>query len=78
MHSVPAIVEGLLQSEEMAQNSQIESVTYGGAPASLGLPKEISQKWSSAASAQGYGLSETAAGICFLAGHDYVAQPDSV
>ncbi|RXK37731.1 hypothetical protein M231_04980 [Tremella mesenterica] len=71
---VPAVVSAILQSSHLPQTHVPETVFYGGAPPSNQLPKEIKSRWPKAGLVQGYGLTETNAYVCSIAGGDYLAR----
>lgn len=84
MASVPAVVEAILRSPSLPQENTIESCFYGGAPPREALAGEVREKWPNvglwvkgcsplkALSVQGYGLTETNAYVCSIAGLDYI------
>ncbi len=76
---VPTIAMQILDHPDFAQfdTSSVTSVTYGGAPAPPELVKRIRAAFPVGQAGNGYGLTETSAGVCFNAGPDYVAKPES-
>jgi long-chain acyl-CoA synthetase len=57
--------------------SSVKSIAYGGAPAPPELVKRLRALFPLGQPSNGYGLTETSAGISGNAGADYVAKPDS-
>ena len=57
--------------------SSVVSVSYGGAPAPPDLVRRIREAFPTGQPGNGYGLTETSAGVCFNLGADYVANPES-
>lgn len=76
---VPTIAMQILDHPDFAQfdTSSVTNVSYGGAPAPPELVKRICAAFSVGQPGNGYGLTETSAGVCFNAGPDYVAKPSS-
>jgi long-chain acyl-CoA synthetase len=76
---VPTIAMQILDHPDFAQfdTSSVTNVSYGGAPAPPELVKRICAAFSVGEPGNGYGLTETSAGVCFNAGPDYVAKPNS-
>jgi long-chain acyl-CoA synthetase len=76
---VPTIVMQILDHPDFDKydTSSITSVSYGGAPAPPELVKRIKANFKVGQPGNGYGLTETSAGVCFNAGADYVAKPNS-
>ncbi|KAK4688559.1 hypothetical protein P7C73_g1539, partial [Tremellales sp. Uapishka_1] len=74
---VPAVVAAILQSPLLPKDRRFDTVFYGGAPPSKELAKEVKQRWPAAGLVQGYGLTETNAYVCSIAGPDYMSRPDS-
>ncbi|WVQ66525.1 uncharacterized protein L199_004706 [Kwoniella botswanensis] len=74
---VPAVVSSILQSPSLPINQTFDTIFYGGAPPSSHMPKEVKTKWPKAGLVQGYGLTETNAYVCSVAGPDYLDRPDS-
>ncbi len=76
---VPTIAMQILDHPDFAQfdTSSVTNVSYGGAPAPPELVKRICAAFSVGQPGNGYGLTETSAGVCFIAGPDYIAKPDS-
>jgi acyl-CoA synthetase (AMP-forming)/AMP-acid ligase II len=81
---VPAVAASLLHSTELPKDRDFATVFYGGAPPSKQLAAEVKQRWPKAAmyvplfcavtddSVQGYGMTETNAYVCSVAGVDYL------
>ena len=81
---VPAVAASLLHSTELPKVRDFATVFYGGAPPSKQLAAEVKQRWPKAAmyvplscavtndSVQGYGMTETNAYVCSVAGADYL------
>ncbi|WWC93048.1 uncharacterized protein L201_008012 [Kwoniella dendrophila CBS 6074] len=74
---VPAVVSSIIQSPLLPKAQTFDTVFYGGAPPSSHMPKEVKTKWPKAGLVQGYGLTETNAYVCSVAGMDYLGRPDS-
>lgn len=76
---VPTVAMQILDHPDFAtfDTSSVTSVTYGGAPAPPELVRRIHEAFPKAQPGNGYGLTETSAGVCFNLGPDYVAKPDS-
>lgn len=76
---VPTIVMQVLDHPGFASfdTSSVRSVSYGGAPAPPELVKRIRTHFPGAQPGNGYGLTETSAGIALNNGPDYVDRPTS-
>ncbi len=76
---VPTIAMQILDHPDFEQfdTSSVTSITYGGAPAPPELVRRLKAAFPSAQPGNGYGLTETSAGVCFNLGPDYVQRPDS-
>jgi long-chain acyl-CoA synthetase len=76
---VPTIAMQILDHPNFKEydTSSIRSVAYGGAPAPPELVKRICAAFSLGLPGNGYGLTETSAGVAMNTGVDYVARPDS-
>ncbi|WRT69457.1 uncharacterized protein IL334_006443 [Kwoniella shivajii] len=74
---VPAVISSIIQSPLLPTSQTFDTVFYGGAPPSSHMPKEVKTKWPKAGLVQGYGLTETNAYVCSVAGADYLDRPDS-
>ncbi len=76
---VPTIAMQVIDHPDFDQfdTSSVASVSYGGAPAPPDLVRRIREKFPTGQPGNGYGLTETSAGVCFNIGPDYVARPDS-
>ncbi len=76
---VPTIAWQILEhpNRERYDLSTIESVSYGGAPASAELVRRIKQVFPSASPGSGWGMTETSATFTHHSGEDYVRRPDS-
>ena len=57
--------------------SSVKSISYGGAPAPPELVRRLDVLFPLGQPSNGYGLTETSAGITVNSGADYVAKPDS-
>ncbi|HEV2427597.1 MAG TPA: class I adenylate-forming enzyme family protein, partial [Acidimicrobiales bacterium] len=57
--------------------TSVRSVWYGGAPSPPELVRRILERFPTATPSNGYGLTETSAGVASNAGPDYVQRPDS-
>lgn len=76
---VPTIAWQILEhpNRERYNLSTIESVAYGGAPASAELVRRIKQVFPTASPSSGWGMTETSATFTHHSGEDYVRKPDS-
>ncbi|MDE3064676.1 MAG: acyl--CoA ligase [Acidobacteriota bacterium] len=76
---VPTIAMQVLDHPDFASydTSSVRSVSYGGAPAPPELVKRIRSAFPAAQPGNGYGLTETSAGIALNNGPDYVERPTS-
>ncbi len=76
---VPTIAMQIIDHPDFDQfdTSSVASVSYGGAPAPPDLVRRIREAFPAGQPGNGYGLTETSAGVCFNLGPDYVAKPDS-
>ncbi len=76
---VPTVVMQILDHPDFASfdTSTVTSVSYGGAPPPPDLARRIGAHFKVGQPGNGYGLTETSAGVCYNAGADYVAKPDS-
>ncbi len=76
---VPTIAMQIIDHPDFEQfdTSSVKSISYGGAPAPPELVARLRAKFPGGQPSNGYGLTETSAGICGNAGPDYVAKPDS-
>ena len=76
---VPAIAWQVLESPnfEKYDLSSVESVAYGGAPASPELVRRIKETFPAVQPGQGYGLTETSAITTQNSAEDYMNRPDS-
>ncbi len=76
---VPTIAWQILEhpNREKYDLSTLESVAYGGAPASAELVRRIKQVFPAASPASGWGMTETSATFTHHSGEDYVRKPDS-
>ncbi|WWD20097.1 hypothetical protein CI109_104571 [Kwoniella shandongensis] len=74
---VPAVVNSILQSPDLPKDRTFDTVFYGGAPPSKQMAGEVRKRWPKAGLVQGYGLTETNAYVCSVAGADYLTRPDS-
>jgi len=76
---VPTIAMQILDHPDFEKfdTSSVTSVAYGGAPAPPDLVKRIKAAFPKGQPSNGYGLTETSAGVCGNSGPDYVAKPTS-
>jgi len=76
---VPTIAMQIIDHPDFEQfdTSSVKNISYGGAPAPPELVARLRAKFPGGQASNGYGLTETSAGICVNAGPDYVARPDS-
>ncbi|ORY34955.1 putative long-chain-fatty-acid--CoA ligase [Naematelia encephala] len=74
---VPSVVSAILQAPGLPKSKAFDTVFYGGAPPSRELAREVKARWPKAGLVQGYGLTETNAYVCSVAGGDYVERPES-
>ncbi len=76
---VPTIAMQILDDPHFDQfdTSSVRSIAYGGAPAPPDLVRRLRDAFPLGQPSNGYGLTETSAGVCGNAGPDYVAKPDS-
>jgi long-chain acyl-CoA synthetase len=76
---VPTIAMQILDHPDFDKfdTSSVTTVSYGGAPAPPELVRRIKAHFKVGQPGNGYGLTETSAGVCFNAGADYVAKPSS-
>ena len=76
---VPTIAMQILDHPDFDKfdTSSVASVAYGGAPAPPDLVRRIRAAFPTGQPSNGYGLTETSAGICSNSGPDYVEKPTS-
>ena len=76
---VPTIAWQIIEHPRREQYdlSSLESVSYGGAPASSELVRRIKQVFPHSAPGMGWGMTETSATFTHHGGEDYVRRPDS-
>jgi long-chain acyl-CoA synthetase len=76
---VPTIAMQILDHPDFDKfdTSSVTSVAYGGAPAPPDLVRRIRVAFPKGQPSNGYGLTETSAGVCSNSGPDYVAKPTS-
>ncbi|OCF37059.1 long-chain fatty acid CoA ligase [Kwoniella heveanensis BCC8398] len=74
---VPAVVNAIMQSPLLPASQTFDTVFYGGAPPSKQMANEVKTRWPKTGLVQGYGLTETNAYVCSVAGADYLEKPDS-
>jgi long-chain acyl-CoA synthetase len=76
---VPTIAMQILDHPNFDKfdTSSVTSVAYGGAPAPPDLVRRIRAAFPKGQPSNGYGLTETSAGVCSNSGPDYVAKPTS-
>jgi long-chain acyl-CoA synthetase len=77
---VPAMVRQLLDTNEIEKRdvSTVTNIGYGGAPAPPDLLRRINAVMPAVGASNGWGITETSAGIATNGGHDYANKPDSV
>ncbi len=73
---VPSVAAALLEQAAGHDVSSLELVTFGGAPAPMGLAARIRESLG-AMPGQGWGMTETSATCTSHSGRDYLARPDS-
>jgi long-chain acyl-CoA synthetase len=76
---VPTIAMQILDEPDFARfdTSSVKSISYGGAPAPPDLVARLREAFPGGQPSNGYGLTETSAGVCGNSGPDYVAKPAS-
>lgn len=76
---VPTIAWQLIEHPARAQHdlSSLESVSYGGAPASAALVARIAEAFPLAQPGTGWGMTETSGTFTHHSAEDYVQRPDS-
>ncbi|HEV3188045.1 MAG TPA: class I adenylate-forming enzyme family protein [Acidimicrobiales bacterium] len=76
---VPTIAMQILDDPAFAtfDTSSVKSIAYGGAPPPPDLASRLRTAFPGGQSSNGYGLTETSAGVCGNAGPDYLAKPSS-
>ncbi|TPX36518.1 hypothetical protein SmJEL517_g01187 [Synchytrium microbalum] len=76
---VPTMVHQILDHPDRDNYdlSSLQGLSYGGAPPGADLVARIKRKWPAVGASNGYGLTETSAGISANTGPDYVRKPDS-
>jgi long-chain acyl-CoA synthetase len=76
---VPTIAMQILDDPAFAtfDTSSVKSIAYGGAPPPPDLAARLRAAFPGGQSSNGYGLTETSAGVCGNAGPDYLAKPSS-
>jgi long-chain acyl-CoA synthetase len=74
---VPTIAMQIIDHPDFAKfdTSSVKNISYGGAPAPPELVKRLRACFPLGQPSNGYGLTETSAGICGNSGPDYVAKP---
>ena len=77
---VPTMARQLLDENEKEQRdlSSLLNIGYGGAPAPPELLRTINKQLPNANASNGWGITETSAGISSIGGKDYSERPDSV
>jgi long-chain acyl-CoA synthetase len=78
--AVPAMVRQLLDVNETEKRdlSTVTNIGYGGAPAPPDLLRRIKAAMPSVGASNGWGITETSAGIATNSRMDYAEKPDSV
>lgn len=76
---VPTIAWQLLEHPARANYdlSSLELISYGGAPSAPELVRQLRAAFPHSAPANGWGMTETTAGVATNAAEDYLARPDS-
>jgi long-chain acyl-CoA synthetase len=76
---VPTVAMQIIDHPDFAKfdTSSVKSIAYGGAPAPPELVRRLQALFPLGQPSNGYGLTETSAGISGNSGPDYVAKPDS-
>ncbi|KAG8905781.1 hypothetical protein FRB99_008260 [Tulasnella sp. 403] len=75
---VPFMLQDLVDSElSQEERNRITSLSFGGAPAPESVVNEYRARFPNATLTQGYGLTETNAGVAMNAGDDFLARPSS-
>jgi len=76
---VPTIAMQILDDPAFAtfDTSSVKSIAYGGAPPPPDLVSRLRTAFPGGQASNGYGLTETSAGVCGNAGPDYLAKPSS-
>jgi long-chain acyl-CoA synthetase len=76
---VPTVAMQIIDHPDFAKydTSSVRNISYGGAPAPPELVKRLRSLFPFAQPSNGYGLTETSAGITLNSGPDYVAKPES-
>ena len=76
---VPTIAMQIIDDPGFAtfDTSSVKSISYGGAPAPPDLVSRLRAAFPGGQPSNGYGLTETSAGVCGNSGLDYVAKPNS-
>lgn len=76
---VPTIAVQLLEHPARSRYdlSSLQSISYGGAPASPELPRRIKEAFPASLPGTGWGMTETCATFTHHQAEDYVARPDS-
>jgi acyl-CoA synthetase (AMP-forming)/AMP-acid ligase II len=77
---VPSMVWQVLESPDFAKRdiSSVKSIGYGGAPAPPELVRRIDELFPGRTPSNGFGMTETSAGVTMNSGADYLRKPDSV
>jgi long-chain acyl-CoA synthetase len=76
---VPTIAMQIIDDPNFAtfDTSSVKSIAYGGAPPPPDLASRLRAAFPGGQPSNGYGLTETSAGVCGNSGPDYVAKPNS-
>jgi long-chain acyl-CoA synthetase len=76
---VPTVAMQIIDHPDFSKfdTSSVKSIAYGGAPAPPELVRRLNALFPLGSPSNGYGLTETSAGISGNSGPDYVAKPDS-
>ncbi len=77
---VPAMVRQLLDANDIEQRdlSGVTNIGYGGAPAPPDLLRRVKAAMPAVGASNGWGITETSAGIATNSRQDYADKPDSV
>lgn len=76
---VPTIAWQLVEHPDRSKYdlSSLELVSYGGAPSAPELVRQLKAAFPQVVPANGWGMTETTAGVTSISAEDYIARPDS-